>query len=626
VSRAATELSRETSAAPPRGAARLRLRGRTGTPIAPCPRVAFAPIRKTRAPGSLAPNLEDYERTCAAFRWETARKLLAGLPGARGLNMAHEAVERHARGPLAAKTALRFLARDGAVRDVSYAELSELSNRFANALRDLGVGKGERVFALAGRIPELYVAALGALKNGSVFCPLFSAFGPEPIRTRLERGDARVLVTTDSLYARKVAALRSALPKLEHVLLALREPGSEAPAETHDLAGLMARSSPRFEIPPTDPEDMALLHFTSGTTGSPKGAVHVHGAVLAHHVTALYALDLHPDDTFWCTADPGWVTGTSYGILAPLTHGVTSLVDEADFDAERWYSILERQRVTNWYTAPTAVRMLMRVGAELPRRFDLSRLRFVASVGEPLNPEAVVWGQEALGLPIHDNWWQTETGGIMIANFASLEIRPGSMGRPLPGIEAAIVQRGRDGAVSVLAEPDAVGELALRPGWPSMFRGYLHDEQRYQKCFAGGWYLSGDLARRDRDGYFWFVGRADDVIKSSGHLIGPFEVESVLMEHPAVIEAAVIGKPDPVAGEIVKAFVVLRPSHSASAALAREISAFARTRLGAAVAPKELEFRDGVPKTRSGKIMRRLLRARELGLPEGDTSTLEGGG
>jgi len=583
--------------------------------------MAFAPIRKPR--DGIGANLSDYEKTCASFRWEDARALLDGLPGGRGLNMAHEAVDRHARGALAGKTALRFLSRDGP-RDLSFAELSRETNRFANALRALGVGRGERVFALAGRIPALYVAALGALKNGSVFCPLFSAFGPEPIRTRLERGDARVLVTTEALYARKVAALRPSLPKLEHVIVV--GSGTAAPvAGTRGFGELLERSSASFEIPPTSPDDMALLHFTSGTTGAPKGAVHVHGALLAHHVTALYALDLRRDDTFWCTADPGWVTGTSYGILAPLSLGVTSLVDEAEFDAERWYATLARERVTSWYTAPTAVRMLMKAGSALPRRFDLSRLRFVASVGEPLNPEAVVWGQEALGLPIHDNWWQTETGGIMIANFASQEIRPGSMGRPLPGIEAGIVRRLEGGRVQQLVEPDAVGELALRPGWPSMFRGYLHDEERTRKCFVDGWYLSGDLARRDRDGYFWFVGRADDVIKSSGHLIGPFEVESALMEHPAVLEAAVIGKPDPLAGEIVKAFAVLRPGHSASPALARELSAFARTRLGAAVAPKELEFREGIPKTRSGKILRRLLRARELGLPEGDTSTLESG-
>jgi len=585
--------------------------------------VALPPIEKSERVRASA-NLRDYARECAAFRWDRAREHLEGLPNGRGLNMAHEAVDRHARGPRAAKTALRFLERGDSVRDVSYAELAEFSSRFANALRELGVGRGERVFALAGRIPELYVAALGALKNGSVFCPLFSAFGPEPIRTRLERGDARVLVTTSALYARKVAGLRASLPKLEHVLLARCEPGSAQPPGTHELDACLARASSSFEIPPTDPEDMALLHFTSGTTGAPKGAVHVHAAVLAHHVTAGHALDLRTDDTFWCTADPGWVTGTSYGILAPLSHGTTTLVDESEFDAERWYATLERQRVTNWYTAPTAVRMLMKAGAALARRHDLSALRFVASVGEPLNPEAVLFGQEAFGIPIHDNWWQTETGGIMIANFASQEIRPGSMGRPVPGVEAGIVRRERDGAVVEVTEPDVLGELALRPGWPSMFRGYLHDDERYRKCFAGGWYLSGDLARRDRDGYFWFVGRGDDVIKSSGHLIGPFEVESVLMEHPAVIEAAVIGKPDPVAGEIVKAFVVLRAGQTPGTALLRELSAFARTRLGAAVAPKELEFRDSVPKTRSGKILRRLLRARELGLPEGDTSTLEG--
>jgi acetyl-CoA synthetase len=369
---------------------------------------------------------------------------------------------------------------------------------------------------------------------------------------------------------------------------------------------------------------MALLHFTSGTTGTPKGAVHVHQAILQHHVTGRLALDLHPDDVFWCTADPGWVTGTSYGILAPLSNGVTSIVDEADFDAARWYDILREERVSVWYTAPTAVRMLMKAGAEMARRQPLPDLRFVASVGEPLNPDAVQWGIDALGLPIHDNWWQTETGGIMIANFAAMEIRPGSMGRPLPGVDAGIVRRTPDGRVAEVAAPDVEGELALRPGWPSMFRGYLHDEERYRRCFADGWYLTGDLARRDADGYFWFVGRADDVIKSAGHLIGPFEVESALLEHPAVADAAVIGKPDPVVGEVVKAFVALRPGRAPDDALRLELLGFGRQRLGAAVAPKEVAFVDAVPKTRSGKILRRLLKARELGLPEGDVSTLEG--
>ena len=588
--------------------------------------MSFASIEKPRPSSGVLPNLADYEAGRRSFDWGEARRSLAGLPGGRGLNIAHEAVDRHARGPLATRTALRFLSRDGGARELSFAELAERTSRFANVLRELGVGKGERVFALAGRIPELWIAALGTLKNGSVFCPLFSAFGPEPIRSRLERGDGRVLVTTEALYVRKVEALRPALPKLAHALLVGCDAAAPRRPGTHDLGMRLAAASPVFEIAPTDPEDMALLHFTSGTTGAPKGAVHVHGAVLAHRETAASALDLHPDDIFWCTADPGWVTGTSYGIIAPLALGVTCVVDEAEFDAERWYEILERERVSNWYTAPTAVRMLMRAGVELAKRRDLSQLRFVASVGEPLNPEAVVWGQQAFGLPIHDNWWQTETGGIMIANFASQAIRPGSMGRPVPGVEAALVTRRKDGGADLIDAPEATGELALRAGWPSMFRGYLHDDERYRKCFADGWYLSGDLARRDRDGYYWFIGRADDMIKSAGHLIGPFEVESALMEHPAVIEAAVIGKPDPVAGESVKAFVVLRAGHEASPLLAREIQGFARSRLGAAVAPKEIEFRDGVPKTRSGKIMRRLLRARELGLPEGDLSTLESGG
>jgi acetyl-CoA synthetase len=386
---------------------------------------------------------------------------------------------------------------------------------------------------------------------------------------------------------------------------------------------LLAKASEDFEIPPTDPKDLALLHFTSGTTGTPKGALHVHEAVVAHHITGKYALDFHDDDVFWCTADPGWVTGTSYGIISPLTNGVTSIVDEAEFDPQRWYSILQDHKVSIWYTSPTAIRTLMRVGTDLVKEYDLSKLRFLASVGEPLNPEAVVWGKEAFGMPFHDNWWQTETGGIMIANFASMEVRPGSMGRPLPGIEAAIVRQDADGSVQTIDEPDVQGELAMRPGWPSMFREYWKNPERYQKCFAGGYYLTGDLARRDKDGYFWFVGRKDDVIKTSGHLVGPFEVESLLMEHPAVAEAGVIGKPDPVALEIIKAFVVLKPDYEASDELNRKILAFARRRLGAAVAPKEIAFAEKLPKTRSGKIMRRLLKARELGLPEGDTSTLE---
>jgi acetyl-CoA synthetase len=535
--------------------------------------------------------------------------------------MGYLAVDRHVAAGRGDRVAIRWLGRRGERREITYRELMAGSNRFANVLRGLGVGPGDTVFALSERVPELYVAALGTLKNRSVFCPLFPAFGPEPIHQRMSIGRGKVLVTTPMLYKRKVALLRERLPDLEHVLL-VGEPG-EAVQGTVSFADLVANASDAFTVPETAAEDLALLHFTSGTTGKPKGAMHVHEAVVAHYITGKTALDFHESDIFWCTADPGWVTGTSYGIISPLTHGLTMVVDQADFEAARWYRILQDERVTVWYTAPTAIRMLMKAGPDLPRGFDLSALRFVGSVGEPLNPEGVAWGAEVLGLPIHDNWWQTETGGIMIANYAAMDIRPGSMGKPLPGIEAVVV-RHEEGAVRVIDTPGEEGELALRAGWPSMFRGYLGEEERYRKCFSAEWYLTGDLARVDADGYFWFVGRADDVIKSAGHLIGPFEVESAIMEHPAVAEVGVIGKPDPVAGEIVKAFVALKPGFEPGEELRLDILGFARQRLGPAVAPREIAFAEDLPRTRSGKIMRRLLKARELGLPEGDLSTLEG--
>ena len=572
-------------------------------------------------PHLTTPSYDELRRT---FSWEQARAELAGLPGGRGLNIAHEAIDRHVDAGDGARVALRCVDEDGVVTTTTYEQMRRETNRFANVLADLGVGRGDRVMTLLGRQQEQYVAALGTLKRGAVFSPLFSSFGPEPIRERLRISGARVLVTTPSLYRRKVAALVDDLPSLEHVLVV----GEPVDTRTGSITGLMALASEDFEIAPTDPEDPALLHFTSGTTGTPKGAVHVHEAVVAHHATSRFALDLRPGDVFWCTADPGWVTGTSYGIIAPLTHGATVVSYAGEFDARAWYRLLDEHRVNVWYTAPTALRMLVKYGADAAREHDLSALRHIASVGEALNPEVVTWGAEAYGMRIHDNWWQTETGAIMISNYPGMEIRPGSMGRPMPGIEAAVLVRGENGRALVedgearVVEPGVTGELALRPGWPSMFRGYLGEEERYRSCFAGGWYVSGDLARTDPDGYFWFVGRADDVIKSAGHLIGPFEVETALMEHPAVIEAGVIGKPDPVAGEVVKAFVTLRPGFEESEDLRRELLAFGRRRLGG-LAPKEIDFDQHLPHTSSGKVMRRLLKARELGLPEGDLSTLE---
>jgi len=581
----------------------------------------WKPIKKSPKTWRVQPNLVDYETTYTTFSWDQIRQEIDFLPNGNGLNIAHNAVDRHADGTRRDKLALRWLGAKGDVRDFTYGELKELTNRFANVIRSLGVEKGDRVAVLAGRIPELYVAALGTLKNASVFCPLFSAFGPEPIFQRLMRGNARILVTTSQQYKRKIVELRPRLPNVQYIVL------TDAPDDLEERVlswtKLMANASPEFTIPPTDPEDMSCLHFTSGTTGMPKGAIHVHNAIFTHYMTAKYALDLHPDDVFWCTADPGWVTGTSYGIIAPLIHGVTNIVDEAEFDAERWYHILQDQKVTVWYSAPTAIRRLMRLDIKPRELYDLSSIRYAASVGEPLNPEAVVWGKEVLDLVIHDNWWQTETGGIMISNYAVMEVRPGSMGRPLPGIQPGIVHRLPDGKVEEELRPDTEGELAVRPGWPSMFRGYLNDEALYKKCFVDGWYITGDLAERDADGYYWFIGRADDIIKTAGHMVGPFEVESALMGHPAVAEVGVIGKPDPVIGELVKAFVALKPNVDCTEELRLELLGFGRKKLGSAVAPKEIEFVSYLPKTRSGKIMRRLLKSRELGLPEGDTSTLE---
>lgn len=591
--------------------------------------MAYPIVSKRISRDGIQPNLSDYETVRKTFQWQQASDELKMSAATEYLNIASIALDRHQLTATKNQVALRFLSKEpgSEPEDITYSALWERANRFANALTSLGLQTGDRVFCLSGRTPDLYMAALGTLKAGCVFSPLFSAFGPEPIQARMDIGNAIAIVTTARLYRKKLASWISQLPSLRYILLLDAPDTRDALDSPHleivFLQPLLAHCSPQFETVATRPEDMALLHFTSGTTGKPKGAIHVHQAVLAHYMTAAYALDLHPQDIYWCTADPGWVTGTSYGIIAPLCHGVTLIVDEADFDAERWYQILQDQQVTVWYTAPTAIRMLMKYGPELARQHDLSSLRFLASVGEPLNPEAVVWGVETLGLPFHDNWWQTETGGIMIANYASMDIKPGSMGRPIPGIEAAIAERSETGDMRLISKPNETGELVLKAGWPSMFRGYLHDDARYQKAFVDGWYFTGDLARKDEDGYFWFIGRADDVIKSSGHLIGPFEVESVLMEHPAVAEAGVIGIPDDVGGEVVKAFVGLKPGHEANDALAQDILGLARKRLGPAVAPKSIAFRDNLPKTRSGKIMRRLLKARELGLPEGDTSTLE---
>ena len=478
------------------------------------------------------PNIGEYHDSVGSFTWQQMRSELDGLPGG-GLNLAYEAIDRHAMSHKRDKVAMYWEGAGGEEEQYTFAQFKELTDRFANVLKKLGVEKGDRVFLFMGRIPELYVAFFAILKVGAIAGPLFSAFGPDPVKDRLQDSGAKALIVTPDLRGR-ISGILDDLPDLKHIIVVNKNNRSSEPLAPGDISyeEEMASASSDFDIVPTTEEDFSIMHYTSGTTGKPKGAVHAHMAALQHMATGRWALDLHDDDIYWCTADPGWVTGTSYGMSAPWTNGITQVIYEGGFRASAWYQVIQKYDVTVWYTAPTAIRMLMKAGDEIPKRYDLSSLRYMCSVGEPLNPEAVMWGVNVLGLPFHDNWWQTETGAILIANYPSMDIRPGSMGRPIPGVEAAIVD---DSGNKV--EPGEEGDLCVRPGWPSMFRTYWRNQEMYDSKFKNGWYVTGDRARMDEDGYFWFVGRTDDVINTAGHLVGPFEVESALIEHPAVAEA-----------------------------------------------------------------------------------------
>ena len=566
---------------------------------------------------AVKPNLPDVDAAREGFQWTDIYKELDWLPGGY-LNQAHECIDRHVNAGRGDKTALIWVGKNGEEERYTFQDMKDQTNKFANVLQSLGVEKGERVFVFMERLPELYFAIFGALKLGAVVGPLFSAFGPDPVRDRMQDSGASVLVAQPDLK-RKVAEMLPGLPDLKHTIIVNKDGRDTEPLAAGDLSyeTLMADASSDFEIANTSMYDYSVIHYTSGTTGKPKGAVHRHVAVVQQYATGKWVLDLHPDDIYWCTADPGWVTGTSYGMFAPWSNGVTQVIYEGGFSARAWYEVIQKYKVTVWYTAPTAIRMLMKAGDDVPARFDLSTLRHINSVGEPLNPEAVVWGTKVFNQAIHDNYWQTETGAIMVANYPAMPVRPGSMGKPIPGVEIGILD-GEYNPVPMGAE----GYLAVRPGWPSMFHTYWNNLELYNSKFIKGWYISGDQAKIDEDGYVWFVGRSDDVINTAGHLVGPFEVESVLIEHPAVAEAAVIGIPDALAMEVVKGFVSLKDGYEPTEELRRDILGHGRRRLQA-IAPRSIEFRASLPKTRSGKIMRRLLKAEELGLPLGDTSTLE---
>ncbi|MBN9395088.1 MAG: acetate--CoA ligase [Candidatus Melainabacteria bacterium] len=569
-------------------------------------------------------NLPEYENFYNTFSWQDAQKEISYFFGGK-VNAAYNAVDRHLHNGRRNKVALYSVDARGHLEKYTFQEIYEAANRLGNALKSLGVKRGDRVFVFLPRIFELYVSTIAIAKIGAIAGPLFSAFGPDALRDRLHNSEATIVITNTDLKD-KIDAIRRDLPDLEHVIVIGPKQdldGAHASRELGegelDYAQLIEGQSSELICEQMDPEDPLYLLYTSGTTGKPKGVVHVHGDIIGQHMTSKWVLDLKEDDVYWCTADPGWVTGTVYGIFGPWSNGASVVSYEGRFDAASWYKLIDRLKVTVWYTAPTALRMLMKAGDDVVFEHDLGSLRHVLSVGEPLNPEVVRWGMKVFGLPIHDNWWQTETGMQLIANLPCNPLKPGSMGKPLPGVYAAIVDdQGQE------LDAGELGRLVVKPGWPAMLRRIWRNKDKFDEYFKiPGWYFSGDNAWKDEEGYFWFVGRADDVINTSGHRVGPFEVESALVEHPAVAEAGVIGKPDKERGEIIKAFIVLANGVTMNDNLLNEIKDHTRKTLAAHAYPREIEVKDSLPKTRSGKIMRRLLKAWELGLPTGDVSSLE---
>jgi acetyl-CoA synthetase len=560
-------------------------------------------------------NLQDYETALKEFTWSSVDKEF-DWNGGGPYNVAREAIDRHAQNWRKNKIALYSITANNEVRKYTFGEMADLTNRFASGLEKLGAVKGDRIFVYLDRTSELYMAMIAITKMGGISGPLFSALGPDAVKDRALDCSAKYFVTSPYLYKRMEPIMDELVDVEKFIIVG---DNTDLGEKTIRFDEVMDSGDPNYKTVNMAPTDPYIIHYTSGSTGKPKGVLLGHKSMIQQWFTSRYVLDLREEDTYWCTADPGWVTGTSYGIFGPWFLGTTLISYEGRFDAKMWYSILQKYGVTVWYTAPTALRMLMKAGDDIVREFDFSKLRHVCSVGEPLNAEVVRWGMRMLDRRIHDTWWQTETGAQLICNYPCMTIRPGSMGRPIPGVIAAVVDEN-----GVEVPPKQEGFLALRPGWPSMMLGIWRNTPKFKEYFkVPGWYIAGDQAYRDEDGYFWFLGRADDVIKTSGERLGPFEVESALIEHPAVAEAGVIGKPDELRGEIVKAFITLRPGHKPTDELKEDISKFVKTRLAYYAYPREIEFVETLPKTRSGKIMRRVLKAKELGQPLGDLSTLD---
>jgi acetyl-CoA synthetase len=563
-------------------------------------------------------NIGNYEERYKSFDWSQAAGELDYRPGGI-LNIGWYCSDRICEMGKGDKIALHWEGLGGAEKKFTYHDIRRASNTIGAFLRGLGIQPEDRVCLFMDKVPELYLGVLGILKIGAIAQPLFSAFGDESLYVRLENAQTRAVITQKK-HAPKVRKILDKLPHLQYLIIVDHD--GKAPLKDREVVFSLEKAAPveTLEIHPTLAESPSLLHYTSGTTGLPKGVKHVHYSLLAQFMTAKWVLDIQDDDIYWCTADPGWVTGTSYGIIGPWSLGVTQCVMDSGFSAEAWYKFIEKHRISNWYSAPTAIRSLMKAGEEIIKKFDLSSLRTLASVGEPLNPEAVIWSERVFRKAFLDTYFQTETGSIMITNYPGMKIKPGSMGKAFPGTTAVVLD---PKTYEPYPEAGKIGLIALKPGWPSMMRTYWNNEETYQKKFKNGWYMTGDRASVDKEGYFWFVGRDDDIINTGGHLVSPFEVESALIEHPAVAESAVVSKPDPINMEVVKAFVTLKAGFTASADLDLEIMNFIRKKLSPLAMPQEIEFTDALPKTRSGKIMRRILKAKEWGEEIGDTSTLE---
>ncbi len=563
-------------------------------------------------------NIGSYDDRIKDFSWSLSEKELNYKPG-NDINIGWYCSDRICDMGKGDKVALYHEGFGDKVRSYTFNDIRLAGNTIGSFLRELGIEAEDRVCLFMDRIPELYLSFLGVLKIGAIVQPLFSAFGDESLFVRLDNAGTKAIVTQKK-HVGKVRKIIDTLPSLEHIIIV--DNLDESKLREKEVIFSLEKATPVEEmaIHPTRADSPSVLHYTSGTTGQPKGVRHVHYSLISQYLTTKWVLDLKEDDIYWCTADPGWVTGTSYGIIGPWSLGVTQCVLDRGFSADAWYSFIEKYKITMWYSAPTAIRSLMKAGDEAVKRHNLSSLRHLASVGEPLNAEAVIWSQKVLGLPFLDTYWQTETGSMMITNFPGMKIKPGSMGKPFPGIEGVVLDAE---TFEPIRETGKVGLIAFKPGWPAMMTTYWRNEEKYKEKFVNGWYLAGDRAYLDADGYFWFIGRDDDVINTGGHLVSPFEVESALLEHEAISESAVVAKPDDVNMEVVKAFITLKPGYDFDGDMELSIMNFIRKKLSPLAMPQEIEYMETLPKTRSGKIMRRILHAKEWGEEIGDISTLE---